>query len=177
MRTCVVVAVAALTLGSAPPPRTRPDDQARADLAKMQGVWVRRGGVDGYGQPLPPPLDPVVIEGGRLIQEGGASYALRLDAGREPRRLDMEEVTKGGGGKAYRGVYKLDGDRLTLCGETAGPGRPESFEPRTPGAVLEVYSRLPPDVVRRLREVEAPQKASYRWLGPQRWWLTVPAGR
>ncbi len=181
MRTCFVVAVVALALGSAPPPKPRPDGKAKADLAKMQGLWLMEEYKDGSGIRMGPtgtgPAPPiyVAILGDRLEVPWDSAFALRLDPTAKPKRLTIRGVTGEAKGKSHRGIYKLDGDTLTICTETAGSGWPESFEPRAPGAVLEVYKRVSLDDVRRLREDE--QKAGYRWLGPPRRWLTAPAGR
>ena len=154
MKTSVVAAVAALALGLAPPPRPNPDDEAKADLKKMQGVWVLENSVDGYGQSSrPPKLPPVWIAGDRLEHgKGGPSYTLRLDPGWSPRRVDIEEVTQGGQGRVYRGIYRLEGDKLTLCFETAGEGRPDTFTAGTPGAVTEVYERTTLEALERERQ-------------------------
>jgi uncharacterized protein (TIGR03067 family) len=154
MRTAVLLAVAALALAFAPAPPPKPDHRAEADLEKMQGVWAIRERTDGFGsrrveEPAYPCLE---VFGHGLRTDAGGRHALTLDGRRSPRRFDLRRLSKEGRGRVYRGIYKLDGDTLTLCTETAGLGRPAAFAARGPGEVLEVYQRARPDALPRERE-------------------------
>src|SRR5262249_52797880 len=126
----------------------------------VSALWTQEEYVDGYGnrwscrEPIPIPGPYVGIVGDRLEFPWGSASVLRLDPTAGPKRLTIRSASLGARGKTYRGIYKLDGDTLTICTETAGPGWPESFEPRTPGAVLEVYYRVQADTVRRIRETQ-----------------------
>ena len=54
-------------------------------------------------------------------------------------RIDMEGGP--GGGRALRGIYRLNGDVLTICYDDADRGRPETFADNTPSACLLILRR------------------------------------
>jgi uncharacterized protein (TIGR03067 family) len=51
---------------------------------------------------------------------------LKLDAGRDPKTFDAEEVEGVGVGRTYKGVWEVEGDTLKWCFSTKD--RPKGFE-------------------------------------------------
>jgi hypothetical protein len=51
-----------------------------------------------------------------------------VDAAKEPKQIDMIGTEGELKGKPALGIYKLDGDRLTLCYTMPGSERPAKFE-------------------------------------------------
>jgi uncharacterized protein (TIGR03067 family) len=126
----VLLLVASLSLGFAPVPFPKPDPSA-ADLKAMRGRWRltdeavagRPLGVSGSWR--------IEIAGDRLRYLNGAvttaEYVLALDATTRPRRFTIKDVKDAG---CCRGVYRLDGNRLTVCYDAGGGGHPESLDSR-----------------------------------------------
>jgi uncharacterized protein (TIGR03067 family) len=103
------------------------DDDARA----LQGAWVSVS-FEGNGSVKDSRTVTLNFEGERLlmkVDDKSFKLAYGLDVDSEPKRLDM--ITMQGGIEVSRnhGIYKLEGDRLTIC--HGGPVRPEKFEIRT----------------------------------------------
>jgi uncharacterized protein (TIGR03067 family) len=75
----------------------------------------------------------------RLRQE----WTLTLNARSRPKILDVR--CTGVMGFVYRGVYRLDGDTLTICSvrSICAADRPKDFRGSGPGQVVEVFRRLP----------------------------------
>jgi uncharacterized protein (TIGR03067 family) len=129
--------VAFLLLGFAPAPFSKPE-RTEQDLKKLQGEWSYPTTIyftdwNGDFSIKPGPAVRVTIRGNRMIDHGSGAFSgvIRLDASRSPRVLDLipEKAEY-----ARYGIYKMEGDRLTLCFTTPvfdGPSeRPKSFGAR-----------------------------------------------
>jgi uncharacterized protein (TIGR03067 family) len=136
MSKLLLLVLAVLLLGFAPAPFPRPEtrDQTRADLKKMQGDWIAvrdttwfagNGGGITSGQAA---QGRVSIVGNTLIysQAGkvASRWVIRLDTSKKPRAIDSRQ-TDGPGLRL--GVYKFEGDTLTICDDIDGRHRPTSF--------------------------------------------------
>ena len=129
---------------AAPAPKDAPKPTA-ADLP-LVGEWVVESHV-ASGKPLPRvgKAERVTITRDRwkVSKESEAESFLSLDTAKDPPQIDVwvpsqeEEVR-------CRGIYKLDGDTLTVC-YTLGKDRPTKFEsaPKS-GVYVMTLKRLSP---------------------------------
>jgi uncharacterized protein (TIGR03067 family) len=118
------------------------------DPGELQGKWTAvraeqdgREAADIVGHVL-------LIENGKFrIQEKGVTIyegTLGLDESARPWAIDFKHTNSSSQGKTWRGIYRIDGDTLTVC-DNAGAvqkARPMNFETRTDsGLVLVVFKR------------------------------------
>jgi RNA polymerase sigma factor (sigma-70 family) len=100
------------------------------DRARIQGTWkvvdAQFAGTTkldiAYGR-LVFMGDKVSFEGLRVFQ---GPY--RLDPSKSPKEIDLGPFGGLAGGKIWRGVYALEGDRLTLCYDNSGGPRSASLK-------------------------------------------------
>jgi uncharacterized protein (TIGR03067 family) len=118
------------------------------DLGQLEGKWTAvraerdgREAADIVGHLL------LIDGGGFRIQEKGATIyegTLGLDLSASPSAIDFKHTGHSSGGKTWRGIYRIDGETLTIC-DNAGDlqkGRPTSFDTRpNSGLVLVVFKR------------------------------------
>jgi uncharacterized protein (TIGR03067 family) len=120
--------VLSLAFAPAPFPR-RQRERGRDHPKRIMGEW--QGG------------HRLLIRPGRLTYNPGtqpAAYALTLDTNRWPAAYDLAHP--GTATPRWLGIFKVEGDTLTLCYRSAEQGRPAAFG--SPGAITEVYKRLKP---------------------------------
>lgn len=94
----------------------------------------------------------LTITGNRFqihAKDGKPLYAgtIRLDPGAKPAAIDFEHMGAALQGKAWKGIYVLDGDTLTTCdnGPDLDRGRPTAFEAKSgSGYVLITFKRASP---------------------------------
>lgn len=126
--------------------RRRGDDQRFAVAIKgldpLQGVWsLLRDRGDGQ---LTPTGNLLTIQGNTItftvIRGGPGCYYVidAIDASYDPPWIDWTEVDTGPGARLIckrRGVYRLDGDTLTLAGARPGEERPAGTTPDPSGII------------------------------------------
>lgn len=122
-----------------------------AGMVELAGTWTAtRAEQDGAPSPS--------LIGHRLMLEG-ERYAIsapdgkplfagtyRLDPAREPASIDFQGNTAQGAEANWEGVYRLDGDTLTIVDDAPDPakGRPTALEaPAGSGHVLIEFRRSP----------------------------------
>ncbi len=123
---CLLSFAVALTLVQA-----RSGDPKAAALEKLQGRWSLVAPVTFDGQPQDvPPGTEILIEGDRLTVSLNdrktifAPFTIEIDPSKSPATIDL--VTSGGA--RALGIYRLDGDTLTMCNSSAADRpRPEGF--------------------------------------------------
>jgi uncharacterized protein (TIGR03067 family) len=112
------------------------DEQSDKDAAELAGSWIAIEPDVGSGGPqFFKKADKVTIENtdGKLIMRSGNGPVMpcRIDATKEPKHFDIDlskRLSIPGADLTIRGIYKLDGARLTLC---IGPliGMPDKVRP------------------------------------------------
>jgi uncharacterized protein (TIGR03067 family) len=114
----------ALTLSA---PATK--DPPKKDLPSLVGSWIGETGIKG-GKPSPPEDASMEFskDGTLIFKEKGKEIpgSYKMDATPFPAQLDL---TLGAGGQniSFPGIYKIDGDTLTICFTFMGD-RPTKFE-------------------------------------------------
>lgn len=123
----------------------------KGDLARLQGIWTATGlGAEKSGT-----LTWIIL-GDKLVirykEPHGLTtikgITLRLDESAEPRTIDaIGGIALDGSdaGEVTRGIYRLEGDTLTVYTAALGQPRPATFEAGQPGPSLVTLRRHPID--------------------------------
>jgi uncharacterized protein (TIGR03067 family) len=131
------------------PAFAQPAEEAQKQL---QGTWAAakaerdgKGADDVVGHRLSFAGNRFQIrsEDGKLLYEG----TFRVEPSTQPAAMDFEHTEGTLKGKAWQGIYALDGDTLTICDNAPNldKGRPAAFEARTgSGYVLITFTRAKP---------------------------------
>jgi len=113
---------------AAPAAKSGPRPPPAADHP-LVGEWVVESHV-ASGKPLPRfgKVERVTITRDRwkVTKESETESYLSLDPAKDPPQIDVW-VSDQEGEVRCRGIYKIDGDTLTVC-HTLGPDRPTKFE-------------------------------------------------
>lgn len=121
----VALVVVGLLMGA-----DKPEDAAKKDLEALQGDWKVEKAVRG-GKDAPAEVAAklkLTFAGNKLsVDEGSArdeQATLTLDPSKTPAAVDFQPTRPGK--DVIKGIYKLDGDSLTLCWAKEGD-RPTEF--------------------------------------------------
>jgi uncharacterized protein (TIGR03067 family) len=148
-RSLPLLTLAALSLAFAPAPLPRPPkaDLSKDDLKRLQGTWILlEETILGKTYPCRE-LRLMVISRERLAffegGEAGSRYAMRLDARRTPKAMDLTPVPRPSGGfLILRAAYALEGDTLRVSYSRDWVTRPASVAPFGVGCYCaKVYKR------------------------------------
>jgi uncharacterized protein (TIGR03067 family) len=136
-----LLAAAALAAAPAPFPRARTPDPSKEDLRKIQGRWYCA-------------FATVLIAGDQMTITRGNMHLDRffiaLDARESPKAISrtrpgFSRTLLGGvtSGVTFRGVYRLEGDTLTICDRLSREetDRQTDFDPSKEGALFWVLKR------------------------------------
>ncbi len=128
-----------------------PKEPPRKEAASIVGAWEAEKGTAG-GQDLPIPPGGVGFEfaadGSVTLREGKRAPKLArytLDPKKDPAEIDITANDGQPNRGVFAGIYKLDGDTLTMCVVVGPPGtaRPTRFEsPAGSEARLVVFKRV-----------------------------------
>ena len=128
---------------------TTADDKADKDeLKRQEGTWAVVSSIH-EGQAAPRDLIRSikrVVEGDHVVWErDGKRFAgttIELDLGQDPKAIN---VTPDGGrnrGQRVLGIYKFEGEQLTICMAEPGKPRPKAFEAnKGSGCTLRTFTR------------------------------------
>jgi uncharacterized protein (TIGR03067 family) len=142
------VALFTLLVGS----RAIADDQAVKDeLKRHEGTWSVTSSIydgEAASEDLVRSIKRIVEKDHAVWERDGKRFAgttLEVDPAREPRTIDV--IPDGGPNRGERvlGIYKIEGDKLTIC--MAGPGkpRPKVFQAdKGSGCTLRTFVRETP---------------------------------
>jgi uncharacterized protein (TIGR03067 family) len=132
----------------------RPDDAMNLDEAKkVHGVWKRLSEVQAGVQLDKAHLDKLRVTIGpkkwvfRWDDTRDVSFSYRLDFTVEPHRIDLLALDDGMfKGDMLQGIFKIEGDKLTICMNFDGLGeRPLAFRsPRGSNLTLYVLKLVKP---------------------------------
>ena len=124
------------------------DKAVDEEIAKWQGTW-KAVSMEHDGKSTPPEkLQPIklTVEGANYhFQNGEFSErgAYKFDPKHVPKTLDIVVGEGPDKGKVYLVIYKVEGDRLTICLESANKSRPKQFTGKADtGCVLEEWQRV-----------------------------------
>ena len=114
---------------AAPGPKV--DPKPASTEHPLKGEWVVESHV-ASGKPLAPIGKPeritITHDRWKIGVEGKTESCLTIDASKDPPQIDVWVPTQGDEDEARcRGIYKLEGDTLTVC-YRMGKERPTKFE-------------------------------------------------
>jgi uncharacterized protein (TIGR03067 family) len=128
------------------------DDQAASrELKALAGSW-KLVAVETEGQAVPKGDLPVISftlrpDGTSTVRTPDGEFQTKsvLDPARTPRTLDIEYLGGPLKGQKQYGVYKVEGDRWTVCATPPGgkpEDRPRGFDAKTATGTLVVWERV-----------------------------------
>lgn len=132
--------------------KTKPE---KGDAEQITGTWKivsrRFKGEDLKGEGPNSYKDLVSVFTTDLIKTQpempGSTYGYKLDPSAKPKRFEMwGEVEPGEARETHHGIYKIEGDTLTICWRLLKDGRrPTEFSAeKDDGNVIDVYRRVKP---------------------------------
>lgn len=125
MRRCLLLVVV-LLVGFAPSPFPKTQRRPRPENL-LVGTWK------GNYQ--------IVITPTEMHYSQGYEYELRLDPSASPPAYNIRGIGSQNGGWEFCGIYRLEGDTLTLSYNSGTSSRPTSFSGQGAG-IVEVYKRI-----------------------------------
>jgi uncharacterized protein (TIGR03067 family) len=122
------------------------DDKNAADGKALAGGWKLTSiNYDGDNRDVPGDDGAFVkFKDGKLLIKDVEAFSYKFDATTDPKIIDFTNLTEENKGQVLEGIYKVDGDTLTIC-LWSGMGtksRPAIFEAKPgTGHVLVVLKR------------------------------------
>jgi uncharacterized protein (TIGR03067 family) len=106
----------------------------KAELKKLQGKWyVTRMEHGGKATPAKQLTELLLeVSDGKMTTREGAAVkeedaVVALDPRAKPAAIDLKVTSGPDAGKVVKGIYKLEGDALTVCVAEPGKERPAAF--------------------------------------------------
>ncbi len=145
---CVVVVLTAPLLGAAD------TKEARQELKALQGKWKTVAG-EAAGKPFPrdgiPAFTVVIAADGKSTgqtPQGAFQFTITVNPRKNPKTIDNLHESGEQKGKRQYGIYKLEGDRFTVCITPRGAAegdRPKDFTTRGTTNIIFVFERVKAD--------------------------------
>jgi uncharacterized protein (TIGR03067 family) len=125
-----------------------PAPPAESDQKKFQGEWTVTSHITN-GEKRPNRMvetEHLFVQGAKMTTREGNEIkdeaTFTLDPRAKPRAIDLKLTGGGDKGKTVAGIYKLQGDTLTICVAEPGRKRPEDFtSDKGSGHILLVFKR------------------------------------
>jgi uncharacterized protein (TIGR03067 family) len=128
------------------------DEAARQNIAAWQGTWQAVSFLEDGKQKPAEELKKITLtvkgtdyhfQNGTVNFSEHGSYTFRAE--KNPQELDILVGDGADKGKVYLVIYKVVGDRLTICLQADNKARPREFTGEAgSGCVLEVWERVKP---------------------------------
>lgn len=106
------------------------EEAVQAELKKLAGTWnvvsMERAGQKAPEEQLKAIDLRIVIQGNKLSAQAGKATSestFVIDPGKQPRTIDTTDRNN----KLEKGIYRLEGDLLTICTSETGGERPTEF--------------------------------------------------
>ena len=129
-------------------------DDARKELKALQGKW-KTVAMEAMGKPLPkdgiPDFTFVATADGKAegkLPGGPMRFTMTVDPKKSPKTIDNAHEAGPHKGMTQRGIYKLEGDRFTVCvppADSPESDRPKDFNTRNTSNVVFVFERVKDD--------------------------------
>jgi uncharacterized protein (TIGR03067 family) len=126
------------------------DDEVRKELKALQGTW-KVVALEAGGKPLPKDAIPdftfiIGADGKSTGKMAKSEYTATITVNPKKAPKTMDNVHESGAqkGKKQYGVYKLEGDKLTVCMTPPGReegDRPKDFNTKGTSNVLFIFER------------------------------------
>ena len=135
-------------------PAAAADEDVQKEFKALEGKW-KAVALEAGGKPLPkdgiPEFTFVIAADGKSTgrtQQGEFQATITVDLKSSPKTIDMLHESGAHKGKRQYGIYKLDGDKWTVCmtppGAAAGD-RPKGFTTKDTPNVVFVFDRVQED--------------------------------
>lgn len=124
-------------------------DAAKEELKLLEGSWLCESVYDGTEKEPTPKKElkkiTLAINGDKMVQKDGEhseSGTIKIDPSQKPKKIDVTLLDGPKKGKTGLGIYRLDGDTLTMCLSVPGKDRPSDFPDKPgPGQITTVWKR------------------------------------
>lgn len=138
MKWCMMILGAGLLLGADHPV----DEKAKLKGGRFMTAYTADGSVFGVA---PDPKPDLVFEEVKFLDvDDFPMGTYKVDSTKDPKRIDLRYEEGYDKGTVLYGIYKLDGDTLTICASESADSRPKDFTSKTGSKrELRVYKRKP----------------------------------
>jgi uncharacterized protein (TIGR03067 family) len=127
------------------------DDDVRKELKALQGTW-KVVGLEAGGKSYPKDSVPdftfvIGADGKSTAKMAKTEYqaTIAVDPKKSPKTIDNLHETGDQKGKKQYGIYKLEGDKLTVCITAPGAAegdRPKDFTTKDTTGVVFIFERV-----------------------------------